>query len=106
MWFLPTSLIILEKPIVGYNNKLKVSDETMKFGINKNVNYNGMTNSPKKIHEDSLITTRLDSLETTNKMLSVSPDQRLLSVATPSSNLQVVLVRSVIGGILLSKYLL
>ena len=99
-WLIPSSLIILEKPIVGCNNKLKVSDEIMKFGLNKNVNYYGTTNNqPKKILQDSVITTHLDSLETTNKVLSVSP-------VTPSSNLQVVLVGSVNGGILLSKYLL
>ena len=69
LWLIPSSLIILEKPIVGYN-KLKVSDETMKFGLNKNVNYYGNTNAqPKKIHQDSIIKTHLDSLETTNKML-------------------------------------
>ena len=107
LWLLPSSQIIAEKPTERYNNKLKVSDETMKFRLNKNVNYYGMTNnSPKKIYQDSVITSHLDSLETMNKILSVSPDRRLLSVATPSSNLQVVLVGSVIGGILLSKYLL
>ena len=90
-------------------------------GLDVTVNYYGTTNSersgrPKKIHQD-LVITHLDSLYeqptesqsspvTTNKMLSVSTDQRLLSVATPSSNLQVVLVGSVIGGISLSKYLL
>ena len=109
LWLIPSSLIILEKPIVGYN-KLRVSDETMKFGLNKNVNYYGTTNNnPKKIHQDSVITAHLDSLETTNTASTasaVSPDRRLLSVATPSSNLQVVLVGSVIGGISLSKYLL
>ena len=64
LWLIPSSLIILEKPIVGYNNKLKVSDETMKFGINRNVNYYGTKNNhTKKMHQDSAITSHLDSLD-------------------------------------------
>ena len=50
LWLIPSSLTILEKPIVGYNNKLKVSDETMKFGLNKNVNYYGVPHFQPKRH--------------------------------------------------------
>ena len=108
LWLIPGSLIILEKPIVGYNNKLKVSDETMKFGLNNNLNYYGTTNNLKKIHQDSVITPHLDSLNeqptesqkvTTNKMLSVKP-------SSEQGVTLGVLSGSVIGGILLLKYFL
>ena len=39
LWLIPSSLIILKNPIEGYNNKLKVSDENMVFGINENLNH-------------------------------------------------------------------
>ena len=38
MWLLPRDLILLNKPIPGYNNKLKVSNENMKFGLNEDIN--------------------------------------------------------------------
>ena len=53
LWLITSNLIVLEKPIVGYKNKLKISDESMNFGLNKNVNYFGTTNNqPKKVHQD------------------------------------------------------
>ena len=39
LWLIPSSMIILKNPIEGYNNKLKVSSEGMKFGINKKLNF-------------------------------------------------------------------
>ena len=54
LWLIPNNLIILDKPIVGCNNKLKVSNESMNFGLNKNVNYNGVKNDPpKKEHQET-----------------------------------------------------
>ena len=38
LWLLPSNMILLNKPIPGYNNKLKVSDGSMKFGLNEDVN--------------------------------------------------------------------
>ena len=112
----------------------------MKFGINKNVNYYGSSERserrvngvpPKKMHQDSAITSHLDSLDskrserrertegterreqsehTESQSSPVTP-----SPAQPSSDKVVpdlqgvplgVLVGSLIGGILLSKYLL
>ena len=67
LWLIPSNLIILEKPIVGYNNKLKVSDESMNFGLNKNVNYFGTTNNqPKKVHQVEASTHYLDTLDKKN----------------------------------------
>ena len=60
LWLIPSNLIILEKTIVGYYNKLKVSDESMNFRLYKNVNYFGaMNNQPKKVHQDQAPTHHL-----------------------------------------------
>ena len=37
LWLLPSNMILLNKPIPGYNNKLKVSDASMKFGLNADI---------------------------------------------------------------------
>ena len=113
---IPSSLIMLEKPIVGYNNKLKASDETMKFGLNKNVNYYGTTsNQSKKIHQDSVISPHLDTLDDKpidTQIIPAATHKEIISkgttskAVTPSSNLQIVLAGSVIAGISISKYLL
>ena len=79
LWLIPNNLIILEKPIVGYNNKLKVSDESMNFGLNKNVNYFGTTNKPKKLHQDKAPTHYLDTLDKkiqNNKVKQVSDSKK------------------------------
>ena len=36
---IPSSVIILEKKVDGYNNVLTLATNTMKFGVNTNVNY-------------------------------------------------------------------
>ena len=41
LWLIPSSMVILKNPIEGYNNKLKVSNENMVFGINEKLNYYG-----------------------------------------------------------------
>ena len=54
LWLLPSNFVILEKPIDGYNNKLRAADDSMKFGLNKTVNYFGSThNQPKKVHQET-----------------------------------------------------
>ena len=56
LWFLPSNLIILNKPIPGYNNKLKVSNESMKFGLNNDINREPIKEKhiEKEKHLDSL----------------------------------------------------
>ena len=63
LWLLPSNLILLNKPIPGYNNKLKVSDENMKFGLNKDINRAPIKESqmdtlgdekPKKEHQETV----------------------------------------------------
>ena len=38
VWLMPSRMVINTESIVGYNNMLVISDETMKLGINNNVN--------------------------------------------------------------------
>ena len=45
LWLIPSSFSILKNPIEGYNNKLKVSNENMVFGVNDNLNYFGKVKS-------------------------------------------------------------
>lgn len=33
------NMIILDKPVDGYINKLQVASENMRFGVNNNLNY-------------------------------------------------------------------
>ena len=48
----PSSLIILERPIPGFNNVLTTSTDSMQFGVNKAVNYIGVKKDPpKKVHQ-------------------------------------------------------
>ena len=80
LWLIPSNLIILEKPIVGYNNKLKVSDESMNFGVNKNINYYGVPHSqPKKVHQEQAPTHHLDTLDKKYQILQrliISPNKK------------------------------
>ena len=34
LWLLSDNLILLKKPIVGYNNRLKIASKNMKFEFN------------------------------------------------------------------------
>ena len=43
----------MKNPIIGYNNKLRVANNDVKFGSNSNINYFVSThNQPKKVHQD------------------------------------------------------
>ena len=91
LWLIPSSLIILKNPIQGYNNKLKVSTEDMVFGINKDLNYQGV----KK--EETLSVKK--SPEKTLRKEKTSP--------SPSSNENVIILSlALVGGVLISKYIL
>jgi hypothetical protein len=60
----PSRLIILEKPIPGYDNILSSPTKTTTFGINPKLNYAGVkqSNPPKKQHQNSAPTKHLDTL--------------------------------------------
>ena len=54
---MPSCMVIKTESIVGYNNMLVISDETMKLGINNNVNREShkpslkhMASGPSKIN--------------------------------------------------------
>ena len=38
VWLMPTRMVINTESIIGYNNMLVISDDTMKLGVNNNVN--------------------------------------------------------------------
>ena len=50
LWLLPSNLILLNKPIPGYNNKLKVSNENMMKNPKRNTKrqYSKKTQSAQK----------------------------------------------------------
>ena len=53
-FLLPSNMKILKKRIPGYNNVLLTAEEkSMKFGVNKDVNYHLPHTNPKKTHQDS-----------------------------------------------------
>ena len=83
LWLIP-SLIILKNPVEGYNNKLKVSTQDMKFGINKGLNFE---KSPVK------------KLEKKQKKTPSS------SSSYEKENI-IILSLSLVAGILFSKYIL
>jgi hypothetical protein len=62
---IPSRLIILEKPIPGYNNILSSPTKTTTFGINTKLNYVGVKqpDPPKKQHQDSSPVQHLDTLK-------------------------------------------
>ena len=62
---IPSRLIILEKPIPGYNNILSSPTKTTTFGINTKLNYVGVRQSdPPKIQlQDSSPVHHLDTLK-------------------------------------------
>ena len=62
---IPSRLIILEKPIPGYNNILSSPTKTTTFWINTKLNYVGVRQSdpPKKQLQDSSPVHHLDTLK-------------------------------------------
>jgi hypothetical protein len=62
---IPSRLIILEKPIPGYNNILSSPTKTTTFGINTKLNYVGVKQSdpPKKQLQDSSPVHHLNTLK-------------------------------------------
>ena len=79
-------MIILKNPIEGYNNKLKVSTEDMVFGINKDLNYQGK---------------KEETLSVKKSPVKTSPPP------SSSSNENVIILSlALVGGVLISKYIL
>ena len=40
VWLMPSRMVINTESVIGYNNMLVISDDTMKLGVNNNVNRN------------------------------------------------------------------
>ena len=67
LWLLPSNAVILKNRIDGYNNKLRIASENMKFGVNPKVNDVGVKKDPpKKTHQDNYATFHLDTLDNNN----------------------------------------
>ena len=75
-------MVILKNPIEEYNNKLKVSNENMVFGINKTLDYYG---EEKKLQGNE---TKIDS--------------KIIPPKASSENLWI-LPFALVGGVLISK---
>ena len=111
LWLIPSSLIILKEPIDGYNNKLKVSDENMVFGINENLNYYGKTPSSPVKKQYNLSVKKLEKLgdkqqsKDDEKSVKSNETKNLTKTSMSTENF-IILSLSMIGGILISKYLL
>ena len=115
---IPSSLIIFKKPIDGYNNKLKVSSENMVFGINKNLNYYGVSNT-KDVKQHNIELKKLENLDQSQKPLDKSQkplknnklQKPLNNFSTSSKNTMksesfIILSLSIVGGILIARYVL
>ena len=108
LWLIPSSLIILKNPLEGYNNKLKVSDENMVFGINKKLNFYGRdktkldTNETKK---DTNVTKKDETKLDKKDLLKIKKDwENIEKPKTPHEN-YIILSLAIVGGVLISKYL-
>ena len=54
LWLIPSSLIILKNPIVGFNGQLRVASSVMEFGRNVSINYFGSVhNQPKMVYQEA-----------------------------------------------------
>ena len=98
LWLIPSSLIILKNPVEGYNNKLKVSTPDMVFGINKGLNY--------KAEKEKNTLNRNEEKE---KLVGIKKDwQNIIPPPKKSSEKEnlIILSLSLIGGVLISKYIL
>ena len=104
LWLIPSSMIILKNPIEGYNNKLKVSSEEMKFGINKKLNFYGGENKTKL--EGSEIKKDLKEKEI-KKIIPPKTEKEIKKNIPPKTENEnfIILALSLGGGFLISKYL-
>ena len=115
LWLIPNNLIIVDTPIVGYSNKLKVSNENMNFGLNKDVNYYGVKNDPpKKEHQESL-TNHLDTInnnkpQKVNNNTTKKEDKNIQFIKENSDNhnteLMTILTITGIAAFLTTKYII
>ena len=132
LWLIPSSLVILKNPIEGYNNKLKVSNENMVFGINNTLNYYGGENKTKlqgneikknEIKKNEIKKNEIKKNESkkdikkneskkdlkNNTLKDISDlsgkSSKIIPPKTSSENLWI-LSFSLVGGILISKYIL
>ena len=128
LWLIPSNLIILKNPIVGYNNRLRVANSVVKFGRNVSVNYFGSAhNQPKKVHQEAAhhletlndkkhiqpkahqVKTPQHHLETLDNKKQIEPkkDQKIPQPINNNNNNDLIAIMAVssISGFLISKYI-
>ena len=108
LWLIPSSLIILKNPIEGYNNKLRVSTEDMVFGINKDLNYQGEeeeTSPVKKQHYIGL--KKLETLgDEKKKKKQYKKEKSSIKTSRGKEENVIIFSLAMVGGVLISKYIL
>ncbi len=119
MILVPSDLIIQKKKIPGYNNVLTLATDKMKFGKNTNVNYKAPSTkaTPTEVRTSSQTLTegRTSSQTPTEKssLPKPKPKQPTQAIRQPKPTQptltlasEVLGVTTIIGGFLISKYIL
>ena len=88
----PSDMIILKNKVDGYNNVLTLATNKMKFGVNSDV-----------IYFERVSTERVSTERVSAERVSAEPVSAKPANGEPGLNL---LVTTVIGGILIAKFVL
>ena len=110
---IPSNLIILDKMIAGYNNVFKLATSSMKFGENDDVNYSKPSEEPS----DEPASTSRGSTSTSSGSTSTSSGSTSTSrgntgpipvskEAKMNESELVLLVTTLVGGSIISKFLI
>lgn len=105
-WLIPSKMVILKNPIVGYNNLLKTASKDMKFGLNSKVNYQGVDRKQLvKTHQDG--DHHLETLEGYKKPRVISTHQEIIENNNNNNNSNLTtLVLSSVLGVIINKYII
>ena len=103
---IPSNLIILDKPIKGYNNVLTVASKNMKFGKNDKVNFTPLTPEVVKESKDQNNKTQKDQSKATPKVTNKTlPRVKLMEDDKKFDSAQLIIFASTIGLSSLITYL-
>ena len=103
---IPSNLIILDKMIAGYNNVFKLATSSMKFGENDDVNYSKPSEEPSdEPASTSRASTSTSSGSTSTSRGNTEPTPVSKEPKMNESEL-VLLVTTLVGGSIISKFLI
>ena len=95
---LPSNLIILDKPIKGYNNVLTIASKNMEFGKNDKVNFTPLTSKVVEESKDQNNATPKDQSKATPKVTNKTlPRVKLTEDNKEFENAQLIIFASTIG---------